>query len=170
MRCPHCDEKNIQGAEVCEECGQDLAGLDIPEAARGFAGRLMTDRVSDLSVSSPLTVPADSSVRDVVELLRREHHGCVLVEDGGALVGIFTERDVLTRIVRKGLDPGAVAVADVMTPEPYVLDAADPPAYAVHRMVVSGLRHLPVFDGTKLLGFISVRNVLRYIHDDVMAS
>lgn len=170
MRCPHCDTRNIPGAQLCEECGQDLAGLDIPEAGGGVVGRLMTDRISDLAVMTPLTVEAAASVREVVELMRREHHGCVLVEADGKVVGIFTERDVLTRVVRKGLDPADVPVRDVMTPDPYELDAVDPPAYAIHRMVVGGLRHLPIYSGSELLGFISVRNVLRYIHDDVMAA
>lgn len=76
---------------------------------------------------------------------------------------------MLTRVVRPGLDPDAVTMREVMTPDPYVLQAGDPPAFAIHKMVVGGLRHLPVVEGEKILGFISVRNVLRYVRDDVLA-
>ena len=169
MRCPHCDCDNIPGAQLCEECGLDLAGLDIPEADEGLVGRLMTDRISELTVISPLKVAAQSTVEEVIGLLRQEHHGCVLVEDEGKLVGIFTERDVLVRVLRPGLDPADVPVSEVMSPDPLTLEPGDPPAFAIHRMVVGGLRHLPVVDGGKLLGFISVRDVLRYLHDDIMA-
>lgn len=169
MRCPDCDKSNIPGAQLCENCGLELAGLDLPEAAGGFIGRLLTDKIADLSVISPLTVSGEARVSEVIEVMRREHHGCVLVKEEGRLTGIFTERDVLTQIVAKGLDPSEVPVHDVMTRDPYRLEPVDPPAFAIHRMVVSGLRHLPVVEGEELRGFLSMRSVLRYIHDDVIA-
>jgi CBS domain-containing protein len=165
MRCPSCDTENIQGAALCEDCGLDLAGLDTPEAGAGFAGRLTSDEISELEIVSPLTIDADASVREAIELLRREHHGCVLIEDGGKLTGIFTERDVLTRVVKQGLDVDAVKIREVMTADPYTLESVDPPVFAIHKMVTEGFRHMAIMDGTKLRGFISVRNVLRYIHD-----
>lgn len=170
MRCPYCGSPNIPGVDLCEVCGADLAGLDIPEAERGFAGRLMTDRIDRIPLVPPLEVTGDAPVAEAVEVMRRERHGCVLVTEGPKLVGIFTERDLLTRVVRPGLDLHATPLSEVMTPEPFRLAPDDPPAFAIHRMVVSGFRHLPIVESGRLQGFISVRNILRYIAHDVLAA
>lgn len=168
MRCPGCGHENIPGSDLCESCGWDLAGLDIPEAKGGLRGALMTGRVRDIPLVPPLVLTPGASVAEAIGLMRRERHGCVLVGEGGGLLGIFTERDLLSRVVRKGRDPRSIHLGEVMTPDPYTVSPADPPAFAIHRMVAQGLRHLPVVDGTQLLGFISVRNILRYIHQDVI--
>ncbi|MDX1643566.1 MAG: CBS domain-containing protein [Thermoanaerobaculia bacterium] len=169
MRCPFCGEKNIPGADLCDACGADLAGLDIPESQDDFEGALMTDRVEGLSMGPALVVERDDSVAEAVKRMRRYRHGCALVTDGEELVGIFTERDLLTRVIGKGSDPAEVRLGDVMTSDPFTLTPEDPPAFAIHRMVEQGLRHLPVVEDDELVGFISVRNILRYIHEDVIA-
>jgi CBS domain-containing protein len=166
--CPYCGHDNVPGVDLCESCGSDLAGLDLPEAEEGFRGQLFTDRIGDLHLMPPLTVSPQTTVADAISRMREARHGCVLVQDGDTLVGIFTERDVLVRGVHKGLDMDREPVASVMTPEPFTLKPDDPPIFAIHCMVVEGLRHLPVVEGDQLLGFISVRNVLRYIHRDVL--
>lgn len=168
MRCPNCGHDNIAGADLCDSCGTDLAGLDLAEAEAGFRGRLMTDRLGDLPLVPPLLVSRASSAAEAIELMRQAHHGCVLVEDEGGLVGIFTERDVLTRVVRPGRDPQKVTLAEVMTDNPVSLAPEDPPAFAIHLSVARGLRHLPVTDGPELRGFISVRDLLRHIHEVVL--
>ncbi len=168
MICLNCGYDNIPGVDLCESCGSDLAGHDLPESDAGFGGKLLTDRIADLPMAPALVVSAEARVVEAIERMREARQGCVLVERDGRLAGIFTERDVLVRIVRKGLDPAAVALASVMTPEPLTLAPGDPPAYAIHRMVSQKLRHLPVVDGEKLLGFVSSRSVLRYIHEDVI--
>ncbi|MEZ5332634.1 MAG: CBS domain-containing protein [Thermoanaerobaculia bacterium] len=169
MRCPFCGSDNIQGSELCESCGAELAGLDIPEAGDGVGGRLLTDRVADLELSPALTLPPAASVADALALMRRERHGCVLVVEEGVLCGIFTERDVLSRLVLARRDATATPLSAVMTPDPVRLEAGDPPAFAIHSMVARGLRHLPVLSGAQLLGFVSVRNILRYLRQDLLA-
>lgn len=169
MRCPFCGAENILGVDLCESCGADLAGLDLPEAGRGFSGRLMSDRLDRIPFVTPLVARPGDTVAGAVEQMRHGRHGCVLVKDGAKLVGIFTERDLLSRVLRPGLDPRVTPVAEVMTPKPRTLAPDDPPAFAIHRMVVSGLRHLPITQGDHLLGFISVRNLLRYITQYVLA-
>jgi CBS domain-containing protein len=57
-----------------------------------------------------------------------------------------------------------------MTRAPWTLAPGDPPAFAIHRMVAQGLRHLPVIDSGELQGFVSVRNILRYIHEEVIGA
>jgi len=156
--------------ELCESCGSDLAGLDIPEARGGGVGRLMTDHVGDLELTPPLTATADETVETVVRRMREARHGCVQIVDGERLTGVFSERDVLARVLRRSLDPGATPVGEVMTPQPTTLSVHNPPAHAIHRMVSQGFRHLPITHGGKLVGSISVRNLLRYLDRDILGA
>ncbi len=168
MLCPNCGERNIPGVDICEGCGTDLAGLDLPEAESGFQGKLLNDRIGELELSEAVAVQAESSVADAVRAMREAGRGCTLVFRDGRLAGIFNERDVVARVLSSGLDAEATPVTEVMTPDPVTLSPTDPPAYAVHCMVSHSLRHLPVVENDRVLGYISVRNILRYIHRDVI--
>ena len=170
MDCPNCGHDNIPGIDLCEICGSDLAGLDLPESHVGFRGRLLTGRIKDLRFIPPAISTSDSTVADAIETMRAQKHGSVMVIDDGKLTGIFTERDVLTKIVRAKRNARETSVGDVMTPDPIKLDLHDPPAFAIHLSVARGLRHLPVVDGDEVRGLISVRDLLRHIHEDVLGS
>lgn len=170
MLCPFCNHDNIAGTDLCESCGADLAGLDLAESQQDFQGLLMTAHIGDLTMGPALVVGIDARVQEAVETMRRFRHGCVLVQEQDRLVGIFTERDLLTRVLRQGKDPAEVRLEEVMTRAPLTLSQHDPPAFAIHRMVEQGLRHLPVINGGSLQGFVSVRNILRYVHEDVIGS
>lgn len=170
MLCPFCEHDNIAGIEYCEACGADLAGLDLPESHVGFRGRLLTGHISDLRLVPPAVATSDTSVADAIQTMRNQKHGSVMVIDSGNLNGIFTERDVLTKVVRPGKDAATTKVSEVMTPNPITLDLADPPAYAIHLSVARGFRHLPVMDGNEIKGLISVRDLLRHIKEDVLGA
>jgi len=170
VRCPFCGADNIAGIELCESCGSDLAGLDLPEARGGGVGRLMQDRLGDIELTPPITVSADDTVAAVVREMRQARHGCVHVLDGERQTGIFTERDVLSRVLLRDLDPSATPVSEVMTPRPTTLSVSEPPAHAIHRMVSQGFHHLPITRGGKLAGAISVRNLLRYIDGEILGA
>ena len=170
MKCPNCGVENIQGEDLCEVCGSDLAGLDLPASRDDFKGQLMTDRLGSFTMGPALCLPGSATVRQAVEILREARHGCVLIEEDGRLTGIFTERDLLSRVILQGLDPAATRLEEVMTPDPFTLSSNDPPAFAIHRMVSQGLRHLPIVDDGELKGFVSVRNVLRYVSEDVIGA
>lgn len=169
MLCPNCATDNIPGVDVCEECGSDLAGLDLPEARGGFRGRLLTARLGDLPISEAVIVSADETVRASIERMREAQAGCVLVEEGGRLVGLFNERHVLTRVLRKDLDPATTPISEVMSADPLKLSPDDPPAFAIHCMVAHGFRHMPLVSRGEILGYISVRNILAFLHQDVIA-
>lgn len=128
----------------------------------------MTDHVGDLRLIAPLFVSPETTAAEAIAIMREAQHGCVLVKQDSSLVGIFTERDVLTRVLQPGRDPKTVAMNEVMTPRPITLSPADPTANAIHLSAARGLRHLPVVDQDEILGFISVRHLLRYIHEDVL--
>ncbi len=170
MNCPSCGHDNIAGVEVCASCGSDLAGLDLPESHAGFRGRLLTGHIGDLRLVPPATSSSDSTVAEAIQTMRDQKHGSVMVIDDGRLIGIFTERDVLTKVVRSGRDSSTTQVREVMTANPITLDLSDPPAYAIHLSVARGLRHLPVIDGHEVKGLVSVRDLLRHIHEDVLGT
>lgn len=169
MRCPFCGADNIQGTELCQSCGSDLAGLDLPEEAGGIAGRLMTDKIASLDMTSPITLGPDETVEAAILAMREARHGCVQITDGEELIGIFSERDVLARVICPGLDPAAIELRQVMTWAPTTLTVNNPPAFAIHRMVSQGFRHLPILDSGELKGTISVRDILRYLDREFLA-
>lgn len=170
MRCPFCRYENIPGTDLCESCGSDLAGLDLVASQGDFSGQLLTDKLGRMELGPAVCLDSDTSVRAAIEAMREARHGCVLIQDENRLLGIFTERDLLTRVLRPGLDLTETRLADVMTADPFTLAPDDPMAFAIHRMVFQGLRHLPILAGGKLMGFVSVRNILRYVHEDVLSS
>jgi CBS domain-containing protein len=155
--------------DACESCGSELAGLDLPEAGRGFRGRLLTDRIGDLDLQKPVAVAPEDSVAEVVGRMREERIGCALVVQEDRLVGLFNERHLLTRVARPGLNPATTPVSDVMTTDLVPLDPDDPPAFAVHCMVSRSFRHLAVVKDDELIGFLSVRTILGYLHRDLIS-
>jgi CBS domain-containing protein len=90
--------------------------------------------------------------------------GCgsiLIIDSGGALLGILTERDLMTRVLAKALDPATTLVTKVMTPRPQCVGPDMKVADAVLIMIERGFRHLPVVsDGTKILGVFSARDAL----------
>ncbi|HVV87890.1 MAG TPA: CBS domain-containing protein [Kofleriaceae bacterium] len=113
-----------------------------------------------------LSIDSGATVKDAVALMNRHVVGSVIVLDGERLVGIFTERDVLTRIVAVGRDPGAVRVGEVMTRKVLVIDRDTSVTQAMTLMTTRRCRHLPVLDQGKLVAVISIGDLTRWvIHD-----
>lgn len=124
---------------------------------------LCRDRVSDLDIKPAVTIPEDAAVRDAVAAMKRARTGCVIVEQAGRLSGIFTERDLLKRVIGRGGDPGA-RIPSVMTAQPASTTADESIADALQKMVRGGYRHLPVVDKRGcVMGRISVREIVRYM-------
>jgi CBS domain-containing protein len=117
------------------------------------------------------TLTADVTVRHAAKTMAERHIGAVLITSNGKLEGIFTERDVLNRVVAPGKDPDTVKVGEVMTRNP---DTVTPEATALDtliRMQTKGYRHLPVVNDGELVGIISVRDlfnaVKRELEEDI---
>ena len=85
--------------------------------------------------------------------------GSVLVMEGGRLLGIFTERDLLVRVVVAGLDPARTPVRAVMTADPETIGDDELVDQAIRRMDEGGFRHLVVVDGGRVLGVLSTRDI-----------
>ena len=120
--------------------------------------------VGELSARSHARVPPEAPMFKVVDAMRTHGRGCVLVEDEGALVGIFTERDLLNRIDHSDALWSHVEVKDVMTPHPMVVRRSDSLAEAMRRLTQGRRRHLPIVDDHgHVLGLLSIRDILSYI-------
>jgi CBS domain-containing protein len=124
---------------------------------------LKIDSVSRLHPTAPRQVSPQQTVADAVVLMRRENVGCVLVCDGPRLVGIFTERDLMRRVLAAG-KPLSRPVAEFMTPNPMVVHPKEPVGVAVHHMEEGGYRHLPVVDESgRPVGILSVKRIVHYL-------
>ena len=108
-------------------------------------------------------VPPETTVLDAVRKMNQERIGALLVMNGDDLVGIFTERDVLTRIVDQGRDPGATRVAEVMTSKPVVVSAAATVNEAMAVVTEKRCRHLPVVDEGRLVGLVSAGDLTHWV-------
>ncbi len=109
------------------------------------------------------TVSVTASVDDAVQLMVETRIGAVAVVDEGNLVGIFTERDIMTKVVSGKLDSARTPVADVMVRNPVSVGCNTPRSEALELMVTSHFRHLPILgaDGG-LAGMLSIRHLLRH--------
>src|SRR5712692_11925688 len=101
-----------------------------------------------------------SSVRDVAKMMSEKHVGAVAVLDSGRLVGIFSERDLMKRVVAAGLNPEKTTVANVMTKDLVVGKPTDDINAALQKMHSVGCLHLQVVDYGHLVGMVSLRDLL----------
>ncbi len=99
-------------------------------------------------------------VRDVAKMMSKANVGAIAVLDSERLVGVFSERDVMARVVAEGLDPEKTPVAKVMTKDIVVADAKDSVGSALAKMHSVGCRHLPVVKEGNLIGMLSIRDLL----------
>lgn len=111
-------------------------------------------------------VARSTTVRVAIERMNQNGTGCVLVEEARRLIGIFTERDVLTKIIGSAVDIDSTTVERVMTRDPECLRPDDRCAFALNKMSVGGFRHIPLLDDDdRPVGVVSMRNVVDYIAD-----
>jgi Predicted signal-transduction protein containing cAMP-binding and CBS domains len=108
-------------------------------------------------------VTPDTSVADAVRVMNEGNVGAVAVMEGERLVGIFTERDVLRRVIDGGLDPDATPVSRVMTDQIVYVTPDTTVGDAMVVVNAKGCRHLPVMDGDRLLGVISSRDLINEV-------
>ena len=107
-----------------------------------------------------LKAPPETLVCKAAKLMARKDVGAIMVVDDERLVGIFTERDVVFRVVAQGLDPRTTRLADVMTPAPNTIDPDKPFGSAMLIMHEKGFRHLPIVRDGKVIGIVSSRSAM----------
>lgn len=115
--------------------------------------------------SHVVSLPPTASARDAAAAMSSRHVASVLVIDNsGNLKGIFTERDMIDRVVAADRDPKATPIADVMTRDPVTISNSHTVRQALAEMKDNRLRHLPIVDGGSVVGVISMRD---FISDEV---
>jgi CBS domain-containing protein len=107
-----------------------------------------------------LMAPPETSVAAAARLMAKKKVSAVLVVQDGRLVGIFTERDAVYRVIAKGRDPSSTTLADVMTPDPNTVTPKESFGYAMLLMHEHGFRHAPVIENDRPVGIVSARNAL----------
>jgi signal-transduction protein with cAMP-binding, CBS, and nucleotidyltransferase domain len=128
-----------------------------------LARNLKVDSVSRLQPTPPRGLPAERPVTEAIDLMRAERVGCLLVCRGEQLVGVFTERDLMARVLAPG-KPLTAPVADYMTPAPVTVQPKDSISCALRRMQEGGYRHLPVVDaGNRPVGILSIKRIVHYV-------
>ena len=124
---------------------------------------LRVDSVSRLDPTPPHAIEDREPVAAAVAVLRREKVGCLLVTRQGKLVGIFTDRDLLARVLAAGL-PLSVPMAECLTANPVTVRPKDSVQVAIKKMEKGGYRHLPVVDdANRPVGILSARRVVHYL-------
>ncbi len=109
------------------------------------------------------TVSPEATVRQAVREMNDKGVGALLVVEEGCPVGIFTERDVLRRVVDEGRNPASTQVADVMTADVLVVEPTTPVEQVMATMTERRIRHLPVVEDGKLVGIVSIGDMTRWV-------
>jgi CBS domain-containing protein len=115
---------------------------------------------SIVSGQPPATAGKSMMVLDAALLMKEQGKGALLVVDGARLIGIFTERDALLRVIAASRDPRTTTLAEVMTPHPETLHPDEPFLKALRIMHKRGFRHLPVVEHGRPMGVVSARDAL----------
>ena len=113
-----------------------------------------------------LSVGINESVFDAISLMAEVNIGAVLVQDGDTISGIFTERDYLQRIALNSLSSKKTPVGDVMTKPVVSADPGDSIQQCMETMTTCHCRHLPVVEGEKLLGIVSIGDLVKRMLDE----
>ena len=115
---------------------------------------------SVMKKGSVLTAPPETTVSTAAKLMAKKNVGAVMVVEDEKLIGIFTERDAVFRVIAQGRDAQITPLAEVMTTSPLTVDPDKSFGYALLMMQENGFRHAPVIENGKPVGIVSSRNAL----------
>ena len=134
------------------------------EAGTAIDAEVLNDPVNVLDPKPAVVVAPGDSVTSVVQAMAAASCGCALVLDGGSVIGVFTERDALTRVLSVGVDAAGTSVSEVMTRDPEMLRVGDTLGYALHKMSVGSFRNLPLVDEDgQPLGVVTQQDGVKYL-------
>ena len=126
---------------------------------------VIPDVVKDRAV---LCMAPNGSVLEGAQELAKENVAAVcIVDDGGSLVGIVTERDMTQRVLAEGKDPAATKLSEIMTDSPETLAPSDTAMDALQLMHNNNFRHLPVVDEGKVLAMVSIRDLYAVVNEEL---
>jgi CBS domain-containing protein len=132
---------------------------------RGLVANMSEKRtVRDILTENVKTVDESTIVYDAVRMMAENNIGAVIVLNAiREPAGIFTERDLLKRVVSQGIDPKTTRISQVMTPKFVCVQTSDELMELPEIMIRGNFRHLPIVEGRKLVGILSIRDVVRYM-------
>ncbi|MGH7275590.1 MAG: CBS domain-containing protein [Candidatus Rokuibacteriota bacterium] len=144
---------------------EDEYAAALEAEVRETKGALLNDTITVLSPAEPICLRETATVHEAVQtMLARRQAGVLITDADGRLTGIFTERDVLTRVMGKDLDARKTPLSAVMTRNPDALSVRDRVAWAVHSMSVAGYRTVPLVDAERRpIGIATVNDVIRWL-------
>lgn len=116
--------------------------------------------------NSTISVSSDTNVFSALELMFERNIGALLVIDQGKFIGIFTERDYARKVILKGKSSKEIPVREIMTENPPSVSSENTIEECMWLMTNKFIRHLPVIDDGKLVGLISIGDVVKYIIDE----
>ena len=164
MICPTCCHKNLPGDEVCKRCQQPLTPFDLLQPENQVERSVMFDQVKSLKQNPPVTILASATVGETMAMMHSTNVGAILiVNDAGHLVGIFSERDLLKKIIGVLSDYEYLPITQFMTPRPECVLTTDTLNFVLQKMDAGGYRHVPVLEDGKPVSLISARDMLRFL-------
>jgi CBS domain-containing protein len=119
-------------------------------------------RIADVMVKEVITIDARLTVKEAADIMNKFEIGCVIAVRKGKAMGILTERDLLKRVVAEGRDASKIKVKDVMTSPLVVTESDMDLGEAVRLMFKMKIKKLPVVDGKKLVGLVSLTDIARF--------
>jgi len=137
-------------------------------AASSFDATLLEKSLDALPMRAPVVFSRAAMVAEAIRAMQRERRGCVLISEDGTtgtpLIGIFTERDILYRVVEGRRDPDEAPLGEVMTADPETVPREASIAWVLNKMAVGGFRHVPIVDESGCPAFtVSVRDVVHLL-------
>jgi CBS domain-containing protein len=147
---------------------EDDLGRRGERRSRSFDAGLLKEPVAVLSLRKPVICSPSETVTESVRAMQRENQRCVVVTEDGTsnaqVTGIFTESDVLFRIVDRGRNPAVLPLSEAMTPDPGVLLLTSSVAHLLNRMTIDRFQHLPIVDAAHHpVSIVSARDVIEFL-------
>lgn len=155
--------------DLADDLVQDDAYFDAAAPPRkSFDARLLKEPLTVVPTRPPLVFEAGQSVKVAMQAMQQRHRGCILITRDGTLrsplIGIFTERDILLRVIDSGNNPADVPLSEVMTTDPESLPFDARLAWALNMMAVGGYRHLPITDSNGWpTAVLAVRDIVEFL-------
>lgn len=151
-----------------DEFQDPLGKYETPQFDDPIERALHNERVERIQAKPFTTVDRDLSVREVVSLMHHKNIACVMIEDQGELVGIFSDRDIMNKVALEWDEMNSQPVSTVMNPNPVFVRESSSAAAALSVVAVSGYRHVPVLgDDNRIAGMITPQRINRFLRECV---
>jgi CBS domain-containing protein len=146
---------------------EDIDSFDHDEEkleSAELGSALLRETLKDALSNRGLVLDEQTTLEDALREMREHRQGCILVTRDGKLSGIFTERDVLMKVVGTSIDLARTPIRPYMTRDPVRLPEDAIVAYALNKMCVEGFRHVPLTDAEgRPVGVVSMRDIIEYL-------